>query len=99
MKPPSGECNGDIRAADTSENKNVTPALVMLLAALVGHHSEWVRRGLAILQQWLLRPPAPPYKTDRGVSDTEASPLELGRVRLFMGRSDGGLALSPSDLQ
>lgn len=49
MKPPSGECNGDIGAADTSENKNVTPALVMLLAALVGPLSEWVRAGLGDL--------------------------------------------------
>lgn len=64
MKPPSGECNGDIGAADISENKNVTPALSVLSAW--GTHSEWTRAGLGDLAG-LLRPPAPPFKPDRGV--------------------------------
>lgn len=78
-----------------SENKNVTTRMSSVGRAGGSPFGVDYGRGLAILQT---PPPAlhrPP--TDRGVSDTEATPLK--RVRLFMGRSDGGLALSPSDLQ
>lgn len=99
MKAPSGECNGVIGAGDVSENKNVTTRLSCWCGPGAGPHSEWPRAGLGDLAE--APPPAlhrPP--TDRGVRAIPRHlPWDVFVYFLFMGRSDGGLALSPSDLQ
>lgn len=97
MKPPSGECNGDIGAADISENKNVTPA-VSVLAAWRGPIRSGLGRGLTVLQGSSARLHRPSNLTGAWAIPRHL-PWTSDVFVYFMGRSDGGLALSPSDLQ